>query len=87
MSTGPLKTVRAEDFVEYFIFPVVQCSETAPGNVEGAVLDKTIQRIEAVSNKFCKNYIWHKDAFRVSARYGNSNLLIENSNLDNCGNK
>lgn len=86
MSTGPLETVRAEDFVEYFIFPAVQRTETGPQNVEGAELDKTIQCIEAVSNKFCKKYIWHKDAFRVSARYGNSNLLIENSNLDNCGN-
>lgn len=87
MSTGPLETVRAEDFVEYFVFPVLQCLETAPRNVDGDGLENIIECIEAVSNKFCKKYIWHKDAFRVSARYGNSNLLIENSNLDNCGNE
>lgn len=81
MSSIPLETVRAEDYIEYFLFPDLKSSEKVP--VED-VLQSVIQQINTIADGFCEKYIWHKDGFKVTPRYGNASLLIENQ-LDNCG--
>lgn len=81
MSTGPLETVRAEDFIEYYIFPDLQQSASTDA---ATALEDVIQQITKISQQYTAQYIWHKDQFRVTPRYENSNLLIENQ-LDNCG--
>lgn len=80
--TAPLETVRAEDFIEYYLFPDVKQSSTSDIST---VLEDVIQQITKISKQYTSTYIWHKDSFRVTSRYGNANLLIENQ-LDNCGN-
>lgn len=80
MSSIPLETVRTEDYIEYYLFPDLK-SNAAP--VE-SVLETVIQQINTIADRFCEKYIWHKDGFRVSPRYSNASLLMENQ-LDNCG--
>ncbi|KAG4077447.1 hypothetical protein HA402_002874 [Bradysia odoriphaga] len=78
MTTVPLETVRAEDYVEYYLFPDLKSSLPVE-----SVLQTVIQQINTIADRFCEKYIWHKDGFRVTPRYGNAALLIENQ-LDNC---
>ncbi|KAJ6641855.1 Protein ecdysoneless [Pseudolycoriella hygida] len=78
MSTTALETVRTEDYVEYFLFPDLKTSSPVED-----VLQTVIQQIKAIADRYCEKYIWHKDGFRVTPRYSNASLLIENQ-LDNC---
>jgi hypothetical protein len=48
---GVLEDVRAEDFLEYFIFPT-------HNNLSSALAE-----INAKVNLYTKDYIWHKDPF------------------------
>lgn len=80
-SNIPLESVRAEDFVEYFLFPGAHSPDN--NSIEedlGTVSD----RINQIAAEYCANYIWHKDGFRVAPRFGNAHLLIEHP-LDNSG--
>lgn len=82
MPNRPLETVRAEDFVEYFLFPAPQSPDN---NSIDQDLDDVAAKINEIATKYCGGYIWHKDGFRVMPRHGNVNLLIENDALDNAG--
>lgn len=76
MSSGPaLETVRAEDFIEYFLFPPINRESI---NAENETIVQCINRINEIAENYCGNFIWHKDPFRVILRSWNSNLLIEN---------
>lgn len=77
----PLESVRAEDFVEYFLFPGTLSSDNNSVDQDLANVAEIVNKIAA---EYCGNYIWHKDGFRVSPRFGNAQLLIENP-LDNSG--
>lgn len=79
MTSIPLETVRTEDYIEYYLFPDLKSSLPVE-----SVLDTVIQQIKTIADRFCEKYIWHKDSFRVTPRYSNASLLIENQ-LDNCG--
>lgn len=79
MSTIPLETVRTEDYIEYYLFPDLKSNLPVED-----VLQTVIQQINTIADRFCEKYIWHKDGFRVTPRYSNASLLIENQ-LDNCG--
>lgn len=79
MSSIPLETVRTEDYIEYYLFPDLKSSLPVED-----VLQTVIQQINTIADRFCEKYIWHKDGFRVTPRYSNASLLIENQ-LDNCG--
>lgn len=76
-----LESVRAEDYVEYFLFPSVRSPDNNSVDQDLAQLTEQINRIAA---EYCGNYIWHKDGFRVAPRFGNAHLLIEQT-LDNSG--
>lgn len=79
MSSIPLETVRTEDYIEYYLFPDLKSNLPVE-----KVLQTMIQQINTIADRFCEKYIWHKDSFRVTPRYSNASLLIENQ-LDNCG--
>lgn len=78
---GPLETVRTDDFIEYYLFPDLSQIETEKNDT----LQTICEQIQQIAIKHCENYIWHKDSFRVTPRYGNANLLTENP-IDDCGN-
>lgn len=78
---SPLETVRTDDFVEYYLFPDLSQIETGKDDY----LQSICEQIQQIATKSYGNYIWHKDSFRVTPRYGNANLLTENQ-LDDCGN-
>lgn len=60
-----LEIVRSEDFIEYFIFPVI--SETSEGeNVRE--FDELYQKINEIAKSYCSNYIWHKDPFNIKTK-------------------
>ena len=67
-----METVRADDFVEYFLFPNLN-SNAAEDNESN--LDMVVLEINRIIERYCKEYIWHKDEFRLTPR---SNLLLEN---------
>lgn len=75
MSANPsTETIRADDFVEYFLFP----DTSANGENAEEFLNTFLNDVSNSIKSFVENYIWHKDAFRLIARWGNSNLLNEN---------
>lgn len=87
----PLETVRAEDYIEYFLFPACANVHTPNDNsshstsTAGAVadvLEQTARQANAIAAQFGANYIWHKDGFRVAPRHGNASLLIDSDGAD-----
>lgn len=80
----PLENVRAEDFIEYFLFPS-GCSSSDNGSVHSPnentanVLEQCVSQCTAIAAEFCANYIWHKDGFKLAARFGNASLLHESA--------
>jgi len=69
---GVLEDVRAEDFVEYFIFP------------KHNNLQSVLEEINSKVEPFIKNYIWHKDPFflkKVETSDSNGRIKIYNSQL------
>jgi hypothetical protein len=58
---GVLEDVRAEDFVEYFIFP--------NHNSVSSALDEINKKVSS----YVKDYIWHKDPFFLNKVEGSEN--------------
>lgn len=93
----PLETVRAEDYIEYFLFPACGSVHTPNDNTHTAasssavadVLEQTARQANTIAAQFGANYIWHKDGFRVAPRHGNATLLIDadGADDDNCDGK
>lgn len=79
----PLESVRAEDFVEYFLFPGVRSPDN---NSLEQDLGQVAEQINQIAVEYSSNYIWHKDGFRVAPRFANAHLLVEQT-LDNSGEK
>lgn len=70
------ETIRADDYVEYYLFPDLSTVNGFQDNEEHflrAFMDKINDSIK----EHVKNYIWHKDPFLLIPRWGNSNLLNE----------
>lgn len=63
---GVLESVREEDFVQYYLFPleiedIINANEERQQDVKA-----TLSHVESIVRKYSRNYIWHKDSFRVS---------------------
>uniref|UniRef100_A0A7G3ANP3 Putative mads box transcription factor n=1 Tax=Lutzomyia longipalpis TaxID=7200 RepID=A0A7G3ANP3_LUTLO len=71
VSNGVLEFVREDDYIEYFLFPRLVAEESR----RNEELNEILVQVEGITETFCKNYIWHRDAFRVRARPGNAHLL------------
>lgn len=67
-----LEFVREDDFVEYYIFPTVLSNNEKD---QEEILNSTLQRISKTISKYCSQYLWHKDEFRLMPRTKSSCLL------------
>lgn len=81
MSTkAATETIRADDFVEYFLFPDLKQSnsiDSGNNNVSDS-LEQLRTQIVDESNKFVGNYIWHKDPFQLIVKTENLKLTNDN---------
>lgn len=64
-----LEIVRNDDYIEYFLFPIID------GSDEDEALSDIVKRVNEIAKSYVSNYIWHKDPFAVKARNKNSHLL------------
>lgn len=63
---GVLESVREEDFVQYYLFPV-EIEDIINANEERQqVVKAVLPRVESIVSKYSQNYIWHKDSFSIS---------------------
>jgi hypothetical protein len=63
---GVLESMREEDFVQYYLFPL-QIEDIINANEEKQqYLKAALSRVESIVRKYSQNYIWHKDSFSVS---------------------
>lgn len=74
-----LECVREEDFVEYFIFPAISTNDLKE---QEYILNSLLKKIQKeIIDKYCKDYIWHRDDFKLVPRTRMTNLLaIEDEN-------
>lgn len=82
-SSNVLEFVREEDYVEYFLFPPkFNTPETEPS--EENELNQVLVQINSIRDTFTKDYLWHKDSFRLStrARHFNEHLTEEKGRHD-----
>lgn len=74
------ETIRADDFVEYFLFPDLKQTAGIDGdsnNVSDS-LERIRTQIIAEAEKFVGNYIWHKDPFQLIVNATNLKLTNDN---------
>lgn len=64
---------RVEDFVEYFVFPP---NFSNPNTEEDQENDKVLAQLDAIQKEFCKEYLWHKDPFRLLHRRSYFNACV-----------
>lgn len=64
---GVLEDVRAEDFVEYFLFPEQQDMELV------------LTELNAKALTYTDNYIWHKDPFHLRINRASTTTNAENN--------
>lgn len=80
---GSLEFVREDDFVEYFIFP--QLTDEADDSEKAQRdLENVLQKVESIVSEVSRDYIWHKDEFRLTARTDRQQVLIQ-ANGENSG--
>ncbi|CAH0390428.1 unnamed protein product [Bemisia tabaci] len=60
-----LECAREEDFVEYFLFPLI---ENNSSESELNSLHHVIDQISKIVNPLVEPYIWHKDEFKLNLR-------------------
>lgn len=59
------ETIRADDFVEYFLFPEL---EQLQGNDSEQKLANLLVDVNECVRKFIGDYIWHKEPFQLITR-------------------
>lgn len=67
-----LEFIREEDFVEYYIFPRILSNNEKD---QEEILNSTLQRVSKTISKYCNQYLWHKDEFRLVSKTKSSCLL------------
>jgi hypothetical protein len=55
-----LETVRAEDYVQYFIYPSAEYSDTEDK------LTELLKKISLFVSQRSEHYFWHKDSFKLN---------------------
>ena len=76
MSKEITENIRADDFVEYFLFPDLNLLNGQQANEE-EILQKFRNDVYKYVEQNAGNYIWHKDPFRLIVRAGHSKLLSD----------
>lgn len=67
-----LESVREDDFVEYFLYPPIDSTNEID---EEKILNGILEKANKVIEKHTKNFLWHKDAFKLSVRTSIFNKL------------
>lgn len=62
---GGTEVIRADDFVEYFLFPAI---DDLNGNSTVEKLENFLAEINECVQKFTVDYIWHKEPFQLVVR-------------------
>lgn len=73
-STNPSEIIRADDYIEYYIFPDLSSCSSNTKDVDD-FLDALISNLNVDIEQITKDYIWHKDPFCLVKC--NSTLLNE----------
>lgn len=61
-----LESVREEDFVEYYLFPSIDHSKD--DKEQECILNGILLKAEKIVEKYTKDYLWHKDEFKLVTR-------------------
>lgn len=69
-----LEFIREDDFVEYFLFPQVK-AENGPEII--LELENLLEEVNKLLERFEKDYIWHKDVIKLTARTNSSEMLFD----------
>lgn len=69
-----LEFVREDDFVEYFLFPEIKSKNETEIRLE---LETLLEEVNKLLERFQKDYIWHKDVIKLTARTNSSEVLLE----------
>lgn len=59
------ETIRADDYVEYFLFPSL---DQLNGKDTNEKLNNFLGEVNAFVKNLTNNYIWHKEPFQLIAR-------------------
>lgn len=59
------QSVREDDFVEYFLFPPI---ESTNENEQNKLLSSMLAKANKIIDKVTSDFLWHKDAFKLSIR-------------------
>ena len=70
------EVIRADDFVEYFLFPSIE--ELSGNNVEEK-LENFLREINECVQQFTVDYIWNKEPFQLVVRTPNTSKLFNAS--------
>lgn len=79
-----LEIVKNDDFIEYFLFPII---DQNLDREEDDVLADALKQINELSSEYTKSYIWHKDPFSLKARNKNAHLLNPEGKGESCKNR
>lgn len=72
-SVGFLETVREDDFVEYYLFPLIESNNE---EIQEKILNDILEKANEIINKHTTNFLWHKDGFKLCARTAFFNKLM-----------
>lgn len=74
-----LESVKEDDFVEYYLFPSIKTNDIKE---QDSILSSLLSKANKIIDKYAKNYLWHKDEFKLVPRTSISNTLthIEGKN-------
>nr|CAI5836375.1 unnamed protein product [Callosobruchus analis] len=73
-SNNVLEFVREDDFVEYYLFPTVDTNDEKQQEV---ILTGILSKVNRIIEKYTKEYLWHKDEFKLVPRTSIYNSLIQ----------
>ncbi|KAG5891261.1 hypothetical protein JTB14_019668 [Gonioctena quinquepunctata] len=67
-----LESVREDDFIEYFLFPPINIEDEKEQEV---LISTVLEKANKIVQKFSRDYLWHKDEFKLIPRTSISNSL------------
>ncbi|XP_053685128.1 protein ecdysoneless [Sabethes cyaneus] len=84
-ASGVLKSVREDDFLEYFLFPTGLDQKDVSLENSEPLLECLQGKVNKLAKDFCQRYIWHRDEFKVAMRKGDlqQRMLIEANGFEN----
>lgn len=75
VSSRILEFVREEDFVEYYLFPP---TDSADEKCQLDILNSILSKANKIVEGYTKNFLWHKEEFKLIPRISNGLSHIDN---------